>query len=92
MEVSGHFHPKATVRVRGRRVTAPCFAGDGRRLVLPAFGAYTGGLDVLDPALAGLFDGGLRVHLIARGRLHAFPRSALAPDPRWPAGRPGAGR
>src|SRR3546814_4666482 len=38
-EVSGHFHPKASVAVRGRRITAPCFVTDGRRHILPAFGA-----------------------------------------------------
>ncbi len=79
-EVSGHFHPKATVRARGQRVTAPCFAADGRRLVLPAFGAYTGGLDVLSPVLAGLFNGGLQVLLLGRERLHAFPRAALVAE------------
>jgi len=54
-EICGHFHPKAAVSALGRRVTGPCFATDGRRLVMPAFGAYAGGLDALDPAIAGLF-------------------------------------
>lgn len=77
-EVSGHYHPKASVRLRVRRVTGRCFVGDGRRLVLPAFGAYTGGLDVLDPALAGLFPKGFRIHLLARGRVYPFSKPALA--------------
>ncbi|NAZ36678.1 ligase-associated DNA damage response endonuclease PdeM [Rubellimicrobium sp. CFH 75288] len=52
-EVSGHFHPKAACPgLRGRR---PCFVTDGRRLILPAFGAYTGGLDTADPDLRALF-------------------------------------
>ena len=76
-EVSGHYHPKASVRVRGRRVSARCFVGDGRRLVLPAFGAYTGGLDVRDPAIRGLFARGFRAHLLGRGAVHAYPGSAL---------------
>src|SRR3546814_210063 len=59
-EVSGHFHPKASVSLRGRRITAPCFVTDGRRLILPAFGAFTGGLDVLDPAIGGLFAKGFQ--------------------------------
>ena len=77
-EVSGHFHPKASVRLRVRRVTGRCFVSDGRRLILPAFGAYTGGLDVLDPALAGLFPKGFRIHLLARDRVYAFSKAALA--------------
>jgi DNA ligase-associated metallophosphoesterase len=54
-EVAGHLHPCARVWGTGKSVRRRCFAGDGQRLVLPAFGAYAGGLDVLDPALLGLF-------------------------------------
>ncbi len=78
-EISGHYHPKASVRLRVRRVTGRCFLGDGRRLILPAFGAYAGGLDVLDPAVSGLFPGGFQVHLLGRDGVYGFPRQALAP-------------
>ncbi len=54
-EVAGHLHPCARVYGRGKSVRRRCFAGDGHRLILPAFGAYTGGLDVLDGAFDGLF-------------------------------------
>lgn len=57
-EVSGHYHPKATVRTRGGGITRPCFLIDARRIVLPSLGAYTGGLRSRDPALAGLMDAG----------------------------------
>ncbi|WGH79342.1 ligase-associated DNA damage response endonuclease PdeM [Jannaschia ovalis] len=53
-EVSGHYHPKAALSVRGRRVSRPCFLHDGNRLILPAYGTYTGGLRSRDAALAGL--------------------------------------
>lgn len=76
-EVSGHFHPKAAVTVRGKRITAPCFVTDGRRLILPAFGAFTGGLNVLDPAISGLFRRGFQATLLGRRGLFAFPRHAL---------------
>ena len=68
-EVSGHYHPKASLWVRAQRLSGRCFLADRRRIVLPAFGAYAGGLDVRDPALAGLFPDGCAVHLIARGRI-----------------------
>ena len=77
-EVSGHYHPKARWRARGRTVAGRCFVGDGRRLVLPAFGAYAGGLDVRDPAIARLFPGGCDIHLIARGRITRLPRAETA--------------
>ena len=53
-EVSGHYHPKARVAGQSRR----CFLYDRRRLILPAYGAYTGGLASSDPALSSLFDSG----------------------------------
>lgn len=79
-EISGHFHPKAIVLVRGRALHARCFATDGRRLVLPAFGAYAGGLNVLDAAMRPLFAGKPAVYALSRGRVHAIDPSRLAGD------------
>jgi DNA ligase-associated metallophosphoesterase len=76
-EISGHFHPKAGITWRGRRVTGRCFVEDGRRLILPAFGAYAGGLDARDSAIAGLFPRGFRVHIVGREKLHSFRGDAL---------------
>lgn len=76
-EISGHYHPKAAVVVRGKRISAPCFVTDGQRLILPAFGAFTGGLNVLDPAISGLFRRGFQATLLGRSGLFAFPRKAL---------------
>jgi len=73
-EVSGHYHPRSGYRARGRSVVGRCFIGDGRRLILPAFGAYAGGLDVFDPAIVRLFPAGFDIHLIARGRVTRLPR------------------
>ncbi len=53
-EVSGHYHPKATLRARGRQISRPCFLCDSRRVILPAFGTYTGGLRAGTPALSDL--------------------------------------
>ena len=77
-EVSGHFHPKAGFSWRGRHVGGRCFIGDARRLILPAFGAYTGGLDVRDPAIARLFRRPTRIHILGRMRLHSFAAGQLA--------------
>ena len=56
-EVAGHLHPCARVAKWGRSVRRRCFVSDGLRLILPSFGAYTGGLDVGDAAIASLFAG-----------------------------------
>jgi uncharacterized protein len=71
-EISGHYHPKASVILRGRRFAGPCFLHDGRRLVMPAFGAYAGGLDAEAPALRALFPGVAQIALLARGRILAI--------------------
>ena len=81
-EVIGHYHPKAIVRVRGRRISGKCFATDGRLLILPAFGAFTGGLNVRDDAISGLLRGDFQVFMIGRSGLFAFRRDALVPDPK----------
>ncbi len=77
-EVSGHYHPKASLDVRGRRLSGRCFVVDAYRLVLPAFGAYAGGLDVFEPALRALFPGAFAVHLLARDRIPPLPHARLA--------------
>ena len=71
-EVSGHFHPKASLIVRGRRLSARCFVSDGQRLIVPAFGAYTGGLDVTHPEIAGLMAPDFKAHLLGRAQVHCF--------------------
>jgi DNA ligase-associated metallophosphoesterase len=76
-EISGHFHPKATVQARGRSVTRPCFIYDDRRVILPAFGAFTGGLNVSDAAIATQFGGDFGVALLGRHKLHWFASTAL---------------
>ena len=54
-EVSGHYHPKAELSARGARVSRPCFLYDAVRLVMPAYGTYTGGLSWTAPVLRDLF-------------------------------------
>jgi hypothetical protein len=76
-EISGHHHPKAAVPARGTSVSRPCFVTDSRRVVMPAFGAYTGGLDVRDPAITRLFPRGGRVFLLGKERLFSFALGTL---------------
>ena len=80
-EIAGHLHPSARVLGRGRSVRRRCFAGDGHRLILPAFGAYAGGLNVLDRAFAGLFaPPTFRAFMLGDERVYAVGRRALLPD------------
>lgn len=75
-EIAGHLHPKARVSTRGRSVERRCFAGDGQRVVMPAFGAYTGGLSIRDAAFAKIFGTiGFVAHVLGDNRLHAIAAS-----------------
>lgn len=78
-EIAGHLHPKARVSTRGRSMERRCFACDGERAVMPAFGAYAGGLSIRDAAFAKIFQltalmahvlGDLRLHTIAASRCY----------------------
>ena len=71
-EVAGHLHPAAKVAAYGRGVRRPCFVTDGSRLILPAFGAFTGGLDVRDPVIAGLFATEPLTAVLGRDKVHAI--------------------
>lgn len=80
-EVAGHLHPCARVFGRGgRSVRARCFATDGDRLVMPAYGALTGGLNVLDRAFAPLFPNGLLAGVMGRDSVYLAGPDNLAPD------------
>jgi DNA ligase-associated metallophosphoesterase len=75
-EIAGHLHPKARVATRGRSVERRCFAADGERVVMPAFGAYTGGLSIRDIAFAKIFQTlGFVAHVLGDNRLHAIAAS-----------------
>lgn len=78
-EVSGHYHPKSHIDVRGRRLSGSCFVHDERRIVLPAFGAYTGGLHIENEAIRALFPASFRIDLVLRGQLmrREYPVAAL---------------
>jgi len=80
-EISGHLHPVARISHRGRAVSRRCFAADQTRMVMPAFGAFTGGLNVRDAAFCDLF-GTLKfsAHLLGEGRLYSFNAKRCLPD------------
>jgi uncharacterized protein len=80
-EIAGHLHPVARVATRGRTVMRKCFASDGHRLVMPAFGAYTGGLNVRDRAFAAVFQAlDFTAHMLGQTRLYAIAAAYCLPD------------
>lgn len=79
-EIAGHLHPAAKVRMRGRALRRRCFAFSGSRCVMPAMGAYAGGLNLRDAAFRPLFRQGMSAHLIGDGRLFRIGARLLLPD------------
>lgn len=75
-EIAGHLHPKARITMRGRAMERRCFAADGKCVVMPAFGAYAGGLSIRADAFAKIFPvDGFMAYLLGDNRLHGIAAS-----------------
>lgn len=80
-EIAGHMHPAARLVMHGTAIRRPCFAGNGRRLILPAFGSFTGGLNVLDDAFLPYFGtDGMLVWMLGQEGLYPVPARLLRED------------
>lgn len=79
-EVAGHLHPAAKISGRGRTVRRRCFVSDGARLVMPAMGAFTGGLNVLDAAFTPIFPEGAMAFALGQERVFMVSGKTLLPD------------
>lgn len=79
-EIAGHLHPCAKIFGRGRSVRRRCFAYDGERMVLPAFGALTGGLNVRDHAFAPVFPNGAIALALGKNGVTPIARERLLDD------------
>ncbi len=74
-ELSGHFHPRLTVSARGRRIARPCAVRSDTRMILPAFGALTGGMDAASPQIIAALQPARKIDAIAaaNGKLVEYP-------------------
>ena len=77
-EVSGHYHPSARVKTRQRTLTGRCFAHNGARLIMPAFGALTGGLSVRDPAVSAVLGKTFEILFLGPRRIYHGPSTHIA--------------
>jgi DNA ligase-associated metallophosphoesterase len=75
-EVSGHFHPKAKIKLNRKSFSDRCFISDEKRVILPAFGSFTGGLNVMDKAISSFFRDDFKVFLLG-SKVRQFPKTAL---------------
>ncbi|WP_137862047.1 MULTISPECIES: ligase-associated DNA damage response endonuclease PdeM [unclassified Sphingomonas] len=75
-ELSGHFHPKLRLRIRGRQVARRCFVASPTKLILPAFGALTGGLDAHHPEIVRAVGPSAQALVALEDRLLRFPLAA----------------
>lgn len=75
-ELSGHFHPKLRITQRGRQVSRRCFVATTTKLILPAFGSLTGGLDAHHPEIVRAVGAGAQALVPVQDRLLRFPIAA----------------
>jgi uncharacterized protein len=79
MEIAGHLHPGASIVQRGHHVRTKCFVSDDRRIILPAFGSYTGALNIKHTAFHGLFNTAqTKAWMISKTAIHSFPYKRLS--------------
>ena len=79
-EIFGHFHPKLRLALRGRHVARPCFVRSHRRLILPAFGSLTGGMNWADPAIMAIMGNMAHALVATESRLVAIPSPAMGQE------------
>jgi DNA ligase-associated metallophosphoesterase len=79
-EIAGHLHPVARVVVREHAISRRCFVADRQRLIMPAFGAYAGGLNVRNGAFADLFARNFIAHVLGARRLYALAGARCLAD------------
>ena len=80
-EIAGHLHPVAKIRAKGRSIRRKCFISDGHRCIMPAFGSYTGGLNVLDAAFDPLFsDRNFLTHIVSANQIFVVGPHSLVCD------------
>ena len=75
-EISGHFHPKLRLHLKGRRVSRRCFVTSAQKIIMPAFGSLTGGLDAHHPEILGSVGGKAAALVPVSDRLLKFPLAA----------------
>ncbi|WP_286721897.1 ligase-associated DNA damage response endonuclease PdeM [Devosia sp. 63-57] len=78
--ISGHLHPAARIAVEGRSTRKPCFVHDNRLMILPAYGASTGAINIMSHPFVGLFHWpALEVTMLGRDRTYPVPIKRLVP-------------
>jgi DNA ligase-associated metallophosphoesterase len=75
-EISGHFHPKLRLHLRGRQVSRRCFVVSSSKIIMPAFGSLTGGLDAHHPEIIGSVGASAAALVPISDRLLRFPLAA----------------
>lgn len=75
-EISGHYHPKCSIKHRGNKISRPCFVASRNRLILPAYGTLTGGLDIHRAPLKEVLGPDISAYLLGQNRVYALEKQA----------------
>ncbi len=71
-EVSGHYHPKASIKMKGRKIKKACFIHSEKRIIMPALGVYTGGLDINNAVIAPFLPKAYYIHMLGHNNIYTF--------------------
>ena len=76
-QISGHFHPVATIKLGSRKITAKCLIHTDTNIILPSFGEYTGGLNIKDKIYKSVFKNKHRIYILGKKHIYEFPKTSL---------------
>jgi DNA ligase-associated metallophosphoesterase len=74
-QISGHYHPKARLKIQGRKISRPCFIHNDEAIIMPAFGSFTGGLYHNDPVFKNIFPLDYCLGILGQRQLYYFSKS-----------------
>lgn len=77
VEIFGHFHPKITIKVRGKNISKKCFVIDERKILLPAFGKFTGGMDVNEKVFQIFFKSNCYYYIASETKIYKVKKKSL---------------
>ena len=76
-QISGHFHPVASIKVSSKKITSKCLIHSNNHIILPSFGEFTGGLNINDPALKPFISGDYNIYFLTKKSIYKFSNKEI---------------
>ena len=76
-QISGHFHPVASIKVSSKKITSKCLIHSNNHIILPSFGEFTGGLNINDPVLKPFISGDYNIYFLTKKSIYKFSNKEI---------------